>query len=75
MLSSSLGHCSSFCLASFSNDYWLFICAIYIVCESWLNDRAIISQEVNLLALYDCLISHKAGVMLVNLKTTTEAHL
>jgi len=51
--------------------------AIYIVCESWLNDRADNQSRGQLIGFYMIVLyfSTSAGVMLVNLKTTTEAHL
>ena len=49
-------------LASFSNDYWLFICCNLVVCESWLNDRADNQQGQLYWLLYDCtLLSYKCG--------------
>ena len=51
--------------------------AIYIVCESWLNDRADNQTRGQLIGFYMIVLyfSNSAGVMLVNLGTTTEAHL
>ena len=51
--------------------------AIYIVCESWLNDRADNQTRGQLIGFYMIVLyfSMCAGVMLVNLKATTEAHL
>jgi MFS family permease len=51
--------------------------AIYIVCESWLNDRADNQSRGQLIGFYMIVLyfSTSAGVMLVNLKATTEAHL
>ena len=51
--------------------------AIYIVCESWLNDRADNKSRGQLIGFYMIVLyfSNAAGAMLVNLKTTTEAYL
>lgn len=51
--------------------------AIYIVCESWLNDRADNQTRGQLIGFYMIVLyfSTSAGGMLVNLKTTTEAYL
>ena len=51
--------------------------AIYIVCESWLNDRADNKSRGQLIGFYMIVLyfSTSAGGMLVNLRTTTDAHL
>ena len=51
--------------------------AIYIVCESWLNDRADNQTRGQLIGFYMIVlyISTSIGVMLINIGTTTEAHL
>ena len=51
--------------------------AIYIVCESWLNDRADNQTRGQLIGFYMVVlyISRSIGVMLINIGTTTEAHL
>ena len=51
--------------------------AIYIVCESWLNDRADNQTRGQLIGFYMVVlyISTSIGVMLINIGTTTEAHL
>ena len=51
--------------------------AIYIVCESWLNDRADNRTRGQLIGFYMIVlyISTSIGVMLINIGTTTEAHL
>ena len=51
--------------------------AIYIVCESWLNDRADNQTRGQLIGFYMIIlyISTSIGVMLINIGTTTEAHL
>jgi MFS family permease len=51
--------------------------AIYIVCESWLNDRADNQSRGQLIGFYMIVLyfSTSAGGMLVNLKNTTDAHL
>jgi len=51
--------------------------AIYIVCESWLNDRADNNSRGQLIGFYMIVlyVSNAGGVMLINLKTTSEAHL
>ena len=51
--------------------------AIYIVCESWLNDRADNKSRGQLIGFYMIVLyfSTSAGGMLVNLRATTDAHL
>jgi len=51
--------------------------AIYIVCESWLNDRADNQSRGQLIGFYMIVLyfSNSAGFMLINLRSTTEAHL
>ena len=51
--------------------------AIYIVCESWLNDRADNKSRGQLIGFYMIVLyfSTSAGGMLVNLRKTTDAHL
>ena len=51
--------------------------AIYIVCESWLNDRADNQTRGQLIGFYMIVlyISTSIGVMLINIGTTTEVHL
>ena len=51
--------------------------AIYIVCESWLNDRAGNKSRGQLIGFYMIVLyfSTSAGGMLVNLRATTDAHL
>jgi MFS family permease len=51
--------------------------AIYIVCESWLNDRADNQSRGQLIGFYMIVLyfSTSAGGMLVNLRNTTDAHL
>ena len=51
--------------------------AIYIVCESWLNDRADNKSRGQLIGFYMIVLyfSNSAGFMLINLRSTTEAHL
>ena len=51
--------------------------AIYIVCESWLNDRADNQSRGQLIGFYMIVLyfSTSIGVMLINLRSTTEAHL
>ena len=51
--------------------------AIYIVCESWLNDRADNKTRGQLIGFYMIVLyfSTSAGGMLVNLRATTDAHL
>ena len=51
--------------------------AIYIVCESWLNDRADNKSRGQLIGFYMIVLyfSTSAGGMLVNLRATTDAQL
>ena len=51
--------------------------AVYIVCESWLNDRADNKSRGQLIGFYMIVLyfSTSAGGMLVNLRATTDAHL
>ncbi len=51
--------------------------AIYIVCESWLNDRADNNSRGQLIGFYMIVLyfSTSAGVMLINLSPTSEAYL
>ena len=51
--------------------------AIYIVCESWLNDRADNKSRGQLIGFYMIVLyfSTSAGGLLVNLRATTDAHL
>ena len=65
--------------------FWFFLrlltgfslAAIYIVCESWLNDRADNKTRGKLIGLYMVILyfSTSGGGLLINLKETTEAHL
>ena len=65
--------------------FWFFLrlltgfslAAIYIVCESWLNDRADNRTRGKLIGFYMVILyfSTSGGGLLINLKETTEAHL
>ena len=65
--------------------FWFFLrlltgfslAAIYIVCESWLNDRADNKTRGKLIGFYMVILyfSTSGGGLLINLKETTEAHL
>ena len=51
--------------------------AIYIVCESWLNDRADNNSRGQLIGFYMIVLyfSNCGGVLLINLSSTSEAYL
>ena len=51
--------------------------AIYIVCESWLNDRADNNSRGQLIGFYMIVLyfSNCGGVLLINLSPTSEAYL